>query len=151
MQSCTLALANTTRIFRRARSCMTLGSTTSAIFITPKALLEHWLGHRRLTRRVIDAFPDDRLFSFAIGSMRPFGALAMEMIGMAAPMVRGVVTAAWDQSVSRDARPKAEILRLWDDSTEEIDALWPRIPPDRFQETIRAFGQYDGIVHDLLL
>ena len=38
-----------------------------ASFITPDALLAHWQGHRRLTRRVIDAFPDDQLFTFSLG------------------------------------------------------------------------------------
>jgi len=32
-------------------------------FIPPAALLDHWQGHRRLTRRVIESFPEDRLFS----------------------------------------------------------------------------------------
>ena len=104
-----------------------------------------------MTRRVIDAFPDDQLFSFSVGGMRPFGELALEMITMAAPMVRGVVTDTWETSTGRDARPKAEVLRLWDAGTEEINTLWPRIPPERFRETTKAFGQYDGIVHDLLL
>jgi hypothetical protein len=36
------------------------------------ALLEHWQGHRRVTRRMIQAFPDDALFGFSIGGMRPF-------------------------------------------------------------------------------
>ena len=71
-------------------------STESTPFITPEALLSHWQGHRRLTRRVIDAFPDDQLFSFSVAGMRPFGALAMEMITMAVPMVRGVVSASQD-------------------------------------------------------
>ena len=55
-------------------------STDGPSFITADALLEHWQGHRRLTRRVIDAFPDDQLFTFSIGGMRPFGALALEML-----------------------------------------------------------------------
>jgi hypothetical protein len=37
------------------------------VVITPEALLEHWQGHRRLTRRLIDAFPEDQLFSFSVG------------------------------------------------------------------------------------
>ena len=41
--------------------------------LTPQQLLEHWQGHRRLTRRVIEAFPEDQLFSFSIGGMRTFG------------------------------------------------------------------------------
>jgi uncharacterized damage-inducible protein DinB len=127
----------------------TIASTT--LFITAEALLEHWQGHRRLTRRVIDAFPEEQLFKFSLGSMRPFGAMALELISIAEPMVRGIVTEDWDQLVDGDARPKQEILRLWDESTEKMSTLWPQIPPERFQETMTAFGKYPGRVYDLLL
>lgn len=130
---------------------VTTSSGPPAAFITPDALLEHFQGHRRLTRRVIDAFPEDKLFSFSVGEMRPFGALALEMISMAAPMVRGILTDKWDQLITREPRPKAEVLRLWDESTKEIDELWKQIPPERFRETKTAFGQYPGVVHDLML
>jgi len=40
--------------------------------ITPSELLEHWQGHRRLTRRMIEAFPEDAFFNHTIGGMRPF-------------------------------------------------------------------------------
>jgi uncharacterized damage-inducible protein DinB len=120
-------------------------------FITPDALLAHWQGHRRLTRRVIEAFPADKLFTFSVGGMRPFGALAMEMITMGTPMLRGAVTGEWSASASRDSRPKEEVLRLWDESTEQINALWAQIPPQRFLETLTAFGQYTGALHDLIL
>ena len=43
------------------------------------------------------------------------------------------------------------MLRLWDESTERLNALWPQIPPERFQETLTAFGQYPGVLHDLIL
>jgi len=120
-------------------------------FITPGALLAHWQGHRRLSRRVIAAFPEDKLFTFSVGGMRPFGALALEMLAMALPMVRGAVTGQWDSPSSRDPRPKAEILRLWDETTAALDRLWPQIPTERFQETMTAFGQWPGKAHDLLL
>ena len=55
-------------------------ATTSAGFISPAALLKHWQGHRRLTRRMIEAFPDDKLFTFTVGGMRPFGELASEAL-----------------------------------------------------------------------
>jgi uncharacterized damage-inducible protein DinB len=120
-------------------------------YITPEAMLTHWQAHRRLTRRVIEAFPDDQLFSFSIGGMRPFGALALEMLTMAVPMLRGVVSGDWNTSISRDPKPKEEILRRWDESTTELDALWAQIPPARFHETMTAFGQYPGVAHDLIL
>jgi len=126
-------------------------STESTLFISADALLAHWQGHRRLTRRVIDAFPDDKLFTFSVGGMRPFGALALEMITMAVPMVHGALTGDWTSSRNRDPRPKAEVLRLWDESTQQLNALWPQIPPQRFQETLTAFGQYPGVLHDLIL
>jgi uncharacterized damage-inducible protein DinB len=123
----------------------------SAVVITPEALLEHWQGHRRLSRRVIEAFPEDQLFTFSVGGMRTFGALALEMLSMAAPMVQGVVSGDWNTSWDRDAMPKAEILRRWDAATEEINTLWAQIPVERFQENIVAFGQYPGPVYSLLL
>ena len=129
---------------------MPVESVHSPLVVPPAALLDHWQGHRRLTRRVIESFPEDQLFSFSIGSMRPFGAMALEMLGIAEPMLRGIVTGEWDQSLTRDARPKQEVLRLWDESTEKINRLWPQIPAERFQETVTAFGQYPGRVYELL-
>ena len=126
-------------------------ATATGTFITPAELLAHWQGHRRLTRRVIEAFPEDRLLTFTIGSMRPFGALAMELISIAEPMVRGVLTAEWNTIIHPPAASKSEILRLWDESTVAIDTLWPQIPVERFQETMTAFGQDPGKVYDLLL
>ena len=134
-----------------ARGAKAKNLNPSTRIIPATALLEHWQGHRRLTRRVIQAFPDEELFRFTLGSMRPFGAMALEMISMAEPMVRGIVTGDWDYPAGREARPKEEILRLWDKSTGEINALWPQIPGERFQETMTAFGQYPGVVYDLLL
>ena len=136
---------------------MSIGSPS---FISTDSLLAHWQGHRRLTRKVIDAFPDDRLFSFSVGEMRPFGALALEMITMAVPMVRGAISGEWNYqggerktfySTDGYAKPKSEILRLWDEATAQLDELWPRIPAERFQETLNAFGQYPGVLHDLIL
>ena len=126
-------------------------STAATPFLTPDALLAHWQGHRRLTRRVIDAFPEEKLFTFSIGGMRPFGELAMEIATMGVPMLRGAVSGDWSAPTSRDPRPKQEVLRLLDESTEQLDALWPQIPPQRFQETLTAFGQYTDVLHNLIL
>lgn len=122
------------------------------VVITPEALLGHWQGHRALTRRVIDAFPEDQLFQFSVGGLRPFSELAKEMLQMAVPSLRGVVTGEWGSGApAAEVRTKADILRLWDEATREIDTLWPTIPPHRFQEVDRAFGLYEGPGYWLLL
>lgn len=125
--------------------------TASSAVISPDALLAHWQGHRRLTRRVINAFPDDALFTFSIGGMRSFGEMAMEILTMAVPMVDGVLTGKWATSMSRERIQKQELLTRWDATTARLDELWPRIPLASFQQEIVAFGQYPGKVHDLLL
>ncbi|MDF1503073.1 DinB family protein [Roseisolibacter sp. H3M3-2] len=123
----------------------------AAVAISPEQLLAHWQGHRRLTRRLIAAFPEDQLFTFAIGGMRTFGQLSLELLAMAMPMVRGAATQEWETSFDRQPVPKDEILRQWDADTAAMDAYWAQIPAARFQETMTAFGQYTSPLYDLVL
>lgn len=129
----------------------TAAAPSTAAAVTADALLEHWQGHRRLTRRLIEAFPEDQLFTYSIGGMRTFGALALELVSMAAPMARGVVSGDWNTSFDRDEKTKEEVLRQWDQGTDEINTLWPQIPAERFQENLVAFGQYPGRASELIL
>jgi len=127
-------------------------STASAMpIMSSQQFLEHWQGHRALTRRVIDAFPDDKLFTYSVGGMRPFSALALEFIGMAVPTLNGVITGTWAEYKAPTTTTKAELLRLWDGVTAEINTLWPKIPAARFQEVDTAFGQWKMAIYDLLL
>jgi uncharacterized damage-inducible protein DinB len=133
-----------------------MSAATHASFsvLPAEALLAHWQGHRRLTRRLIEAYPEDQLFTFSVGGMRPFGVMVMELISIAAPMVRGVVSNQWQTLPPHETsrpRPKAEILRMWDESTATMNELWPQISQERFGETMTAFGMYPGVAYDLLL
>jgi len=47
--------------------------------------------------------------------------------------------------------PESGSAALWDEGTTQLNALWPQIPPARFQENLTAFGQYPGVLHDLIL
>lgn len=124
-----------------------MNNRLTSTVLTSEALREHWQGHRRLTRRVIEAFPEARLFDYRIGSMRPFAEMVMEMINMSSRGIRGVVSGVWPTEEEEMPRTKNGLLELWDEITEEIDGHWPQIPSQRFQEMDLAFGQYDGPVH----
>ena len=117
------------------------------MFISTDDLLAHWQGHRRLTRRVIEAFPDDELFSFSVGGMRTFGELANELLFMAAPMAHGLATLDWKGYEPKGGKTKAEVLEAWDASTGDIDRWFGQIPAERFQDTLTSFGQYTGPGH----
>lgn len=100
---------------------------TFTTFITPEALLAHWQGHQRLTRRTLEAFPEDQLFSFTpVSSVRPFGMMALEVVQMIEPAVRGLlrkewVTARYWQELKQQPAPdKVQLLELWDQAGEYL-------------------------------
>ena len=127
--------------------------TQAASVITSTDLLKHWQGHRSLTRKVIEAFPEKELFEHTVGGMRPFAAMAQELLAIAVPGTRqiagGVAEELNEQPGQTDS--KAKILALWDEATIEIDRYWAQVPDERFQERILAFGQYEGTVWSTVL
>ncbi|WP_316793969.1 DinB family protein [Pedobacter frigoris] len=133
-------------------------ATLSApLFISPSDLLSSWLGHRRLTKRVIEAFPEDKFFDYSIGGMRTFADMMKEILDISGPGVKGIATdewpagSNWDHNAKAVASTKAEFLALWDDATEQISAYWPQISEERFQENVLAFGMYDGQAFSTIL
>lgn len=124
---------------------MSTDANTTDTFITPDALLEHWQGHRRLTRRVIEAFPEDKLFAFQPAPpMRPFGALALEVVHMVAPTLEGLAAGKWNnpdwEEIARSRSTKADVLALWDETTEALQARWKRLPAATFHDVHNVFG-----------
>jgi uncharacterized damage-inducible protein DinB len=127
--------------------------TTTAQVISKENLLIHWQGHRTLTRRVIEAFPEKEFFEFSIGGMRPFSKLATELLSIAVPGLKGIVT--------RDAKPytesegelttKAQFLQKWDEATEEINRYWTQLSVEDFSEKFNLFGQYEFPIIDNIL
>lgn len=120
---------------------MTTATTTVSV-LSAEDLLRNWQGHRSLTRRTIEAFPDDDLFNFSLGEMRPFAEMVFEFIGMAVPIVDGVATGKWEKYAGAKPVSKSELLELWDKQTRDLDAKFPNIPPHRFAEVDTAFGQW---------
>ena len=117
-------------------------------FITAANLLEHWQGHRGLTRRVIEAFPEKEFFDYSVAGMRPFASMVQELLAIAAPGLRQIVggdTEELNEHLDHQNN-KAHLLALWDQATAEINQLWAQIPEEKFSEMILAFGQYEGTV-----
>lgn len=129
----------------------------SNAIISSAQLLEHWQGQRRLTRKVIEAYPEDKFFDYTIGGMRPFAQLLMEVLDVAGSGIEGIATGNWksmDQLshvTGNGPKTKQEILQQWDALTEQIDQLWLQITPERFQEKVLAFGAFEGPVYSTLL
>ncbi len=122
------------------------------------ALLQQWQEHRKLTRRVIEAFPEEALFNFSIGGMRPFSLMVTELLEISGPGIIGIATGHWAGMAKLDrhsdaviAGGKEALLQQWDDVTGLIDAYWPQVSVERLQENDIAFGQYAGRIFSILL
>jgi uncharacterized damage-inducible protein DinB len=133
-------------------------NTDITAFVFTTNFLDEWLGHRRLTRKVIAAFPEDKLFTYSIGGMRPFAEMVKELIDVSGPGVRGIALDNWENtggfsehSLSESQRSKDALLQLWDESTEEIIKYFLQISQARLEETVLAFGQYEGQVFSTIL
>lgn len=121
--------------------------------LSKEQLLRHWLGHRFVTRRVIEAFPEKDFFEFSIGGMRSFSGLTSELLSIAVPALNAII--------SRDVTlytedgfqltTKAEYLQKWDESTEEIIRLWPQVKEEDFEKTFKLFGQYEFPIYQNIL
>src|SRR5690606_16662539 len=98
--------------------------------MSPEAILNHWQGHRNLTRRVIEAFPEKELFTFSIGGMRSFAQLVTEMLSIGGPGLKGIVNKAVSPYSEDEIKlsTKKDLLEKWDAETEVIDRYFRQIP-----------------------
>ena len=126
--------------------------------ISSDELLNHWQGHRNLTRKMIEAFPEKEFFTFSIGGMRPFSELIMEMIDITSAGVNGIVTGQWKTiedldhvSGNNKLQTKKDYLERWDNLTEELNIHWKKIPAKRFHEVEAAFGQFEDTIFSTAL
>lgn len=121
----------------------------SAPAVTLAGFLDHWLGHRRLTRRVIAAFPEDQLFTFsAAPPMRSFGEMGGELHFVSAMTLDGLLSGEWKEPDWATApRTQAELLAAWDALSARIEAEFGQIDPAMFSRvSALPWGEMPGWV-----
>lgn len=113
--------------------------------ISQQELLNHWQGHRNLTRRVIEAFPETDFFEFNIAGMRTAAQLTAELLSIGAPAMTAIVNRQVTPYSEPEgiARSKAAYLAQWDADTNTINEQWAKLSPEDFSETFNLFGQYE--------
>lgn len=127
--------------------------TVQQPIITPEDLLKHWQGHRALTRRVIELFPEKDFFEFSIGGMRTFSKIVDELLAIAAPALKEIVhrdSLSYNEGAV-SLTSKAQYLEKWDEDTLEINTYWKQLSLEDFKETFNLFGQYEfPIIQNIL-
>jgi uncharacterized damage-inducible protein DinB len=122
--------------------------------ISSQDLLKHWQGHRTLTRRVIEAFPEKDFFEFSIAGMRTFAKLTDELLAIASPALKGIVNREvkpFTEKETETLTTKAQYLQKWDEATKEINENWEKLSLEDFSESFNLFGQYEfPIIQNIL-
>jgi uncharacterized damage-inducible protein DinB len=122
--------------------------------ISSQDLLKHWQGHRALTRRTIELFPEKDFFEFSVAGMRTFAKLTDELLAIASPALYGIVnriSEPFTEGSTQGLTTKAQYLEKWDQSTKEINENWEKLSVEDFNETFNLFGQYEfPIIHNIL-
>ena len=118
---------------------------TTTQIISKQELLNHWIGHRALTRKVIDKFPESDFFEFSIGGMRPFAKLVTELLAIGAPGIKAIVerSASTFNEEAATFTTKADYLAAWDAATDAITRDWDGVKEEQFEEMFNLFGQYN--------
>jgi len=117
--------------------------------ISKEQLLNHWIGHRALTKRIIEKFPEEDFFEFSIGGMRTFSEIISELLAMEAPGLKAITERSPAPFCQEGCvfNTKAEYLTAWDKATEAIDYYWGALKEEDFNETFKLFGQYEFPVY----
>lgn len=105
-----------------------------------------------MTRRTIEKFPEEQLFSYSIGGMRTFADLVKELLSIAEPGLRGIVSRT-EEPYNHDIglTTKEALLAKWDADTPKIIELYNQIPEEDFHKEHNLFGEYKFPIFSNLL
>lgn len=125
----------------------------SNIILSKEDLLIHWQGHRTMTRRTIEAFPEKDLFEFAIGGMRTFSAMIHELLAIGVPGLEEIASKTTKDFDGNEEKYKTknELLAQWDQDTIAINTLYATIPENDFHVKFNLFGHYNNSLIQSLL
>jgi uncharacterized damage-inducible protein DinB len=100
--------------------------------LNPEGLLQILEGNRRLTVRVVEAFPEEALFSFKpVEPLRPFAEMVKEIIGIERAYVHGIATGEWVYKPVEGVTTKAALLNELHAVREYVREVWPRVTVER--------------------
>lgn len=122
-------------------------NTATATLVSPEDFLAHWQGHRALTRRLVEAFPGDQLFTFSVGGMRPFGEMAWEIHQVSDLTLSGLLTGAWPEPDWREgvSQDRADLLSAWDALSGRLEREFMNVDLAFFPQTHRLpWGEMTG-------
>lgn len=96
-------------------------------------------GNRRLTIQTIEAFPEDKLFTFApVEPLRPFSKMILEILDIERAYLRGIALDDWNYSQSfAGISTKEELLDSCHETKKLVDEWWTKITEERLHIVVK--------------
>jgi uncharacterized damage-inducible protein DinB len=101
--------------------------------LTLEQFYDHWQGHRRLTIRTVEAFPEDKLFSYKVEPMRTYGEIVNEIIGVETYTLDGIVSGNWAWKQGEALTSKDALLASFAQRENSAKELWSKLTSERVQ------------------
>ncbi|MBO0992610.1 DinB family protein [Bacillus sp. SD088] len=97
--------------------------------ISKEEFMEILEGNRRLTTRIIEAFPEDRLFQYKpVEPLRSFSEMVIEVLNIEKAYMRGIALDEWEYSNPYEkVATKEELLTACKDVRKQTQELWPSV------------------------
>ncbi|MGG4266771.1 DinB family protein [Peribacillus simplex] len=106
------------------------------MFLSKEGLLNILEGNRRLTMRVIEAFPEEELFHYTPAEkLRPFAEMVKEIMNIETGYMRGIALSVWEFPDSFAAlSTKRALISACEAVRQDTRKLWGQIT----EETLEA-------------
>jgi uncharacterized damage-inducible protein DinB len=102
--------------------------------LTLEQFYNHWQGHRRLTLRTIEAFPEDKLFSYKVDPMRTFGEIVKEILEVESSIIHGIYSGEWVWKPKYESVvSKRALLATLEQLGQQTKEVWSKFTPERIQ------------------
>ncbi len=97
---------------------------------------QRFLNHRRLTIRILEAFPEADLFSFKPPRcLRTYGEISNELLRLEAIVLQSAVYGVWKiQNRSKQPSSKKDLLAAFATTQIESKMLWLQLTPEQLYQ-----------------
>jgi uncharacterized damage-inducible protein DinB len=109
------------------------------MFLTKNDFFEIFEGNRRLTMRVIEAFPEDKLFSYTPDEkLRPFVEMVKEIVNIEYGYMQGIALDKWEyKDVFEGVTTTEDLIKISNEIREETRKMWEEMNEERLSIVVK--------------
>lgn len=115
------------------------------MFLTKDDFFEMLEGNRRLTMRIVEVFPEDKLFSYSPDEkLRPFAEMIKEIVNIENGYMSGVALDVWEyKDVFEGVSTKIELIEICHDVRDNTRKQWHEMSQERLEIVMKDsfFGE----------